>query len=315
MVAAKTRRMVQKVATDMDYNPNLIAQGIVKGRTSTMGLLTFEIARESFGTQAEYILREADKQRYQVLIALSVHQMSANGASDEVRQIRQLLSRRVDGLFIQTRGTRAESLRIQKAVRGRVPVVTFHQPTPELSCVVLDEKEGFFGATEHLIRLGKEKIGFVGSRWDIDAVGSEKAKGYMQAMRKHGLRAQRIPGKTFPAMPTSRLGEWLSDRFTALVCRNDYTALHACRALREVGCRIPEDVAVIGSGGIGVGAYLTPALTTIEIPHAEMAQAAMGLMLEQLRGNAGRLQVTLKPRLVVRESCGAKAERSLASAR
>ena len=307
LVAARTRRLVQRVAADMDYHPNLIAQGIVKGRTSTMGLLTYEISREPFGTQADHILRAADKQKYQVLIAMGVYRKHG---MEEVRQIRQLLSRRVDGLFIHTRGDAEESARITNAVRGRVPVVTFYHPTSGLDGVVVDEGAGFFEATEHLILLGHERIGFIGTRWDRNVLGSSKAKGYMRAMRKHGLAPQRIPGKTFPAMPTKRLGKWLGGRFTAVVCRNDYTALSACRALREAGYRTPEDVAVIGSGDIGAGAYLTPALTTIEIPHEELARAAMELMLEQLRGREDRRQTTLKSRLVVRESCGAPTGRS-----
>ena len=305
LVAARTRKRVQKVAAEMDYNPNLIAQGIVKGRTSTMGLLTYEISREPFGTQADHILRAADKQKYQVLIAMGVHPSPGIDLDEEVRQIRQLLSRRVDGLFIHTRGDPGESERIQDAVRGRVPVVTFHHATRGLSGVVVDERAGFFEATEHLIRLGHGRIGFIGTRWDRNLSGSAKGKGYWQAMRKHGLTPQRIPGKTFPAMPMDRLGKWLGDRYTALVCRNDYTALCACRGLREAGFRIPEDVAVIGSGSIGAGAYLTPALTTIEIPYEALAQAAMELMLEQLHGKDVCRQTSLKSRLVVRESCGA----------
>ena len=301
LVAAKTRKLVKRVAADMDYNPNLIAQGIVKGRTSTMGLLTYEISREPFGPQADHILRAAERQRYQVLIAMCVPGKHGNA---DVRQIKQLLSRRVDGLFIHTRGEEGEGARILSAVGGRVPVVTFHHPMPDLSGVVLDERAGFHEATEHLIRLGHQQVGFIGARWDRDNTGSAKAKGYWQAMRKHRLTPHRIPGQTFPAMPTSRLGRSLGDRFTALVCRNDYTALCACRALREAGFRIPEDVAVIGSGDIGAAAYLKPALTTIEIPHEELAEAAMELMLAKLRGEETRRETVLKSRLIVRESCG-----------
>ncbi len=305
LVAVRTRKLVQKVAAEMDYSPNLIAQGIVKGKTRTMGLLAYEISREPFGTQADHILRAAGKHKYQVLIAMGVHREHGSDPEGEVWQIRQLLSRRVDGLFIHTRGDPGESERIQNAVRGRVPVVTFHHPTPDLTGVVVDERAGFFEATEHLIGLGHERIGFIGTRWDRNVMGSAKAKGYMLAMRRHGLTPKRIPGKTFPARPTLRLGKWLGERFTAVVCRNDYSALCACRALREAEYRIPDDIAVIGSGDIGAGAYLTPALTTIEIPHEELAQAAMELMLELLKGRDDRRQTTLKSRLVVRESCGA----------
>ena len=118
-----------------------------------------------------------------------------------------MLSRGIDGLFIHTRGDEEESERILDAVRGRVPVVTFPYPTQNLSGVVEDAMANYYEATEHLIRLGHERIGFIGADWNKSAVGSAKAKGYLLAMQKHGLTPKRIPGKTFPQKPTHRLGK------------------------------------------------------------------------------------------------------------
>ena len=172
-------------------------------------------------------------------------------------------------------------------VRGQVPVVTFYYPTQNLSGVVLDDTTSFCEATEHLIRLGHERIGFIGTDWNKTFVSSAKGKGYLQAMEKHGLTPKRIPGKTFPAKPTYRLGKKLGDRFTALVCRNDYTAIGACSGLREAGLRVPEEVAVVGQGDIDVAACVTPALTTLATPYEAIAQAMMELMLEQLGVGTG----------------------------
>ena len=74
---------------------------------------------------------------------------------------------------------------------------------------------------------------------------------------------------------------------------------------------MPEDVAVVGSGNIDVGHYLTPALTTLATPYEALAEAMMELMLEQLEGQDTPRQITLKSPLVVRESCGANAKKCL----
>jgi LacI family transcriptional regulator len=71
-----------------------------------------------------------------------------------------------------------------------------------------------------------------------------------------------------------------------------------------VGLLIPEDVAVVGYGDIDVSAYLSPALTTMAVPYEEIARAAMDLMLRQIGGQDAAEQVTLRSRLIVRESCG-----------
>ena len=310
LVKEETRKRVQQVATELDYSPNLMAQGFVTGRTGTLGLLTYQISLEMFGRQTDQILRAADKQKYHILMGMAPNRFQELPLEDQTLQIRQLLSRGIDGLFIHTRGDQGESERILNAVRGRMPVVTFTDLIQDLSGVVLEEITSFCEATEHLIRLGHERIGFIGTDWNKNFVGSAKGKGYLLAMQKHGLTPKRIPGKTFPKKPTHRLGKKLGDRFTALVCRNDYEAIIACHGLRAAGFRVPEDVAVVGNGNLELAAYVTPALTTLAIPYEAIAQAAMELMLEQLEGRQDEpRQVTLKSSLVVRESCGANSKK------
>ena len=308
LVADKTRKRVQQVAADLDYSPNLMAQGFVTGRTGTLGLLTYQIFLETFGRQTDQILRTADKQKYLILM-MAPNQLRGLTPEDQTIQIKQLLSRGIDGLLVHTRGDQGESERILDAVRGRVPVVTFTHLIQDLSGVVLEEITSFCEATEHLIRLGHERIGFIGTDWNKNLRGSAKGKGYLLAMEKHGLTPQRIPGKTFPKKPTHRLGTRLGDRFTALVCRNDYEAIIACHGLRAAGLRVPEDVAVVGNGNLELAAYVTPSLTTLATPYEAIAKTAMELMLEQLEGQDMPRQVILKSPLVVRESCGANSRK------
>ncbi|MXY81195.1 MAG: LacI family transcriptional regulator [Gemmatimonadetes bacterium] len=167
----------------------------------------------------------------------------------------------------------------------------------------------FCEVTEHLIRLGHERIGFIGTDWNTDFVGSAKGKGYLLAMKKHGLAPQLIPGRTYPARAIYDLVKRLGDQFTALVCRSDYTAIGVCRGLREVGIRVPEDVAVVGYGNLEVAAFVTPPLTTLATPYEEIAERAMELMLEQLEGQdtpRPPRQITLQTSLIVRKSCGGR---------
>ena len=305
LVAEKTRKRVQQKAAELDYSPNLMAQGFVTGRTGTLGLLTYEIFRETFGRQIDQILRAADKQKYQILMGLATNRLQEFPLETQIIQIKQLLSRGIDGLLIHTHGDDKESERIVNTVRGRVPVVTFTSPTKNLSGIVVDTITSFCEATEHLIRLGHERIGFVETDRNTDSVGSAEGKGYLLAMQKHDLPPQPILGKTFPTKATYLRGQRRGDQFTALVCQSDYTAIGVYRRLREVGIRVPEDVAVVGYGNLEVAAYVTPALTTLATPYEAIAEKAIGLMLEQLEGQDTPRQVILRTSLIVRESCGA----------
>ncbi|MCY3735437.1 MAG: LacI family DNA-binding transcriptional regulator [Gemmatimonadaceae bacterium] len=304
LVTEETRERVETMATEMGYTPNLLARSFATGRTGMLGLLTFEIGWEPAGRQTEQILRAADRQDYQMLMAIAAHRLPQTPLEDQALQIDQLIARGVDGLVIRTRGDEGESERIQAAVRERVPVVSYYYPTTNLSGVVLDLERDYLEATQHLIRLGHERIGFMGV-WEEKGPVSDKAKGYRQAMDKHGLPYEFLPFLTIDGRGGYLMGKKLGDRFTAIVCRDDYTAIGLCRGLRESGLRVPEDVAVVGSGDLDPGAYVTPALTTLAPPYEEIALSAMDLMLQQLKGDDTPRQVTLRSQLIVRESCGA----------
>ena len=304
LVREKTRKRVQQKAVEMAYRPNLMARGVSTGRTYTLGLLTYHIALEMFGSQTGQILREAENHNYQILLGIADNWLSLNPLDDQTKQINQLISRGIDGLFINTWGDEGEAERVLDVVGGRVPAVTFVYPIRGLSGVVLDQISGYYEATAHLIRLGHERIGFVGPEWNEASPISAKAKGYLMAMQKFGLSHEFIHSRGLQTEGGYIQAKEFGDRFTALVCRCDYTAIGVCQGLREAGIGVPDDVAVVGNGDIDVAAYVAPALTTLAIPYEEIAQAAMELMLEQLQGQDTTRQVTLKSTLVVRESCG-----------
>ena len=305
LVKEETRELVRQTASDMDYSPNLMARGIVMQKAGTLGLLTYQISLKIFGVMIDQIMREANKQNYQLLLKVASNRIFLNSLEDQILQIQQLIAQGVDGLLIHTRGDEGESERILDAVKGRVPVVTFFYPIQNLSGVILDLVSDFYEATEHLIKLGHEQVGFIGEDRNEASPLSNKGKGYLLAMQKHGLTPNYIPFSTINSEAGYRLGKELGGQFTAFVCRDDYTAIGVCRGLWELGIRVPNDVAVVGNGDIEAAAYMMPSLTTLATPYEAIAQTVMDLMLEQLEGQDKSRQVILKSRLVVRESCGA----------
>ena len=309
LVNEKTRKRVQKLAAEMDYSPNLMARAIVTRKTGTLGLLTHDASLETLGNLTARLLRVAGEHSYQVLLGLSSPLVSRAPHDDQAMQIKELISRGIDGLLIYPQGGSEGSDRILSAVMDRVPVVTLVHPTPNLIGVALDNESAFREATEHLVNLGHNRIGYIGPGEpdrDEATVVSDEAKGYSAALGKSGLAPEFLSSGEVRMDGGYRRGKVIGGRFTALVCHCDYTAIGVCRGLQESGIRVPEDVAVVGNGDLNVAAYLTPALTTLAIPYEEVATAAMDLMMEQLQGQDTARQVTFKSRLVVRESCGSK---------
>ena len=124
LVTEETQKRVRQKAAELDYRPNLLAQGFTTGKTGTLGLVTHRVARATFGTQIEQILKAANQQQYQIVVGMAIKRTPPTPLDDQTMQIKQLLSRGVDGLLINTLGEKDESERILDAVQGQVPVVT-----------------------------------------------------------------------------------------------------------------------------------------------------------------------------------------------
>ena len=313
-----TRERVLKAASKLGYYPNLMARAMSTRKTGVLGLITVDSEADPIlASYVKNIIVEAHRHGYQIMVEIAVFPDSEDPLDDQQVQIRQMISRGVDGLLVQVRGTRDEARGVSDAVEGTVPVVAFSRSLEGFSSVVLDRTAGTYEATEHLIRLGHRRIGFVG-RWNRDemlvtSTSVVKWSGYLHALQAHGLAPERIEadGPTLEAgyRMGLRLGR-TSNRPTAFVCWGDMPAIGMCRGLREAGVRVPEEVGVVGFDGLEVGAYCAPPLTTVAHSLTEICREAVGLLIGQLSGEAEVKSVMVRPRLIVRESCGAGCDRS-----
>lgn len=306
--------LVRRIAEEMNYSPNLMAQAFVKGTGGVLGLLTNRIGQESTGRQINHLVRTAARHGYQVLIAAvssrkatSVENESAERSKQVARSelFMHLKARDVDGILVHALVDETESVRIVHAAEGKLPVAAFGYAVDDVSSVLLNAAPGMRAVTEHLIGLGHERICFLGE----DPIGSDGPRsllmGYRTSMRGHGLTPRIVPVEAGSARSGYRLGRELRGRYTAVACCCDYTALGVCRGLIESGVRVPGDVAVTGFGDCEISAYVSPSLTTLSIPFEDMADQAIQGILRQIHGRPDPRQSVFKPRLIVRESCGA----------
>lgn len=306
LVKEQTRMLVLRAAEDMDYAPNLMAQAFVKGTKGVLGLLTGRIRLEITGRQINHLVRIANGQGYQVLIAAVPERTASSVEDEQAEQFMQLKSRDVDGILILAPGGRIGTGRIVHAAEGNLPVATLGYVVDDAASVTLNLASGIRAVTEHLIALGHERIGLLGEdRLGVDGLRAFE-KGYRSAMRRHGLAPHVVPVEAAPAGSGYNLGRELHGRFTALACCCDYTALGVCRGLIDSGVRVPEDVAVTGFGDYEVSAFVSPSLTTLSIPYEDMAAAAVHGILRQLQGHPVPVPRVFEPRITVRESCGAR---------
>jgi DNA-binding LacI/PurR family transcriptional regulator len=306
-ISLATQKKVLKAASALEYYPNLMARAIVKRKSGVLGLLTCEIFYPGQSSYVQDIVMEAHRHGYQVTLGVATSSRSEDVLDDLQVQVRQMISMNVDGLLIHMRGIAGEERQIVDSVGDVVPAVAFSHPIEGISNVVLDRVAGAYAAAEHLIRLGHQRIGFVGVDWARARMSARQ--GYLRAVQEYGLTPEEVfvDGETLEE--GYRLGVQMgraSDRATALIyCSGVLLGIGICRGLQEVGVRVPEEVAVVGGDTSGLGAYCTPPMTAVTPSVEEVCRYAIRLLIDQLNGEPEVRRVTIQPRLIVRKSCGA----------
>lgn len=175
--------------------------------------------------------------------------------------------------------------------------------------VVADNFGGALQAVQHLISLGHQQIGFV--IWRDNAISLEHRElGYRQALTEAKLPVEPTmvcEVESYPEINIEPLFDFLRQepRLTALFAANDQIALAIYKVARQMGLRIPDDIAVVGFGDIDMVNYLDVPLTTVALPTYEIGQHAVEMLLRRIQGEStGWQRMVLPTRLVIRQSCG-----------
>ena len=189
-------------------------------------------------------------------------------------------------------------------------MLDFQLPGRACDCVISDNMDGGFALTEHLLRLGRRQIGFVGSILATSSI-MDRYLGYQKALRLAGLTPREdwlledrdADGAFLPI----RLPENLPEAF---LCSCDEVAYNLVTALRQSGRRVPEDVAVCGYDDFRFATLCQPPLTTYRVNAEQMASAVVGWLARKIRqeDSPEPMMWTVPGRLVVRESTGTAAE-------
>jgi DNA-binding LacI/PurR family transcriptional regulator len=175
----------------------------------------------------------------------------------------------------------------------------------EFDLVGLDNLSAGHLLAEHLIKLGCERIAFVLRPLSAPTVDARVA-GVREAIIRHGLELAQDwvqPGDPEDVKFVRRLAA--GRRWDALVCANDHTAALLIRHLEAAGARVPQEVRVVGFDDAKFATLVSVPLTTVRQPCRDIAHAAFRAMLERIaEPTLPARNILLRPRLVVRESCG-----------
>ena len=309
-VREETRRRIREVMESLRYVPHSAARSLTTNQTDTLGVLLPDIYGEFFSELIRGLDSAARQHGYHVLVS------GSHNDHEEIAAVLRALRGRVDGLVLMT-SSDATLDALRAHLPESLPTVLLNCPPQDLpfDAINVDNHGGAYAMVRHLIELGGERrprrIAFIqGPADNHDA--RERLRGYRDAVRELG--AETDPELELPGDFSEEAGCLagvralaLQPRPTAIFAANDGMAIGCLYALREAGVRVPGEVALAGFDDIPIARFMSPPLTSVGVPIAELGALALDRLLEAVRhrGSHEPRHETLPLTLVVRGSCGA----------
>lgn len=281
-------------------------------RSSFIGLVLEDLKSPFFSLIVQNVEAYASRKGYHLLLSNSSSQ-----PDKEETLIRRYFELGVSGLIVASMSHEyTASHFLQKINEEQYPLIMVsYIKDPDMYYVGTDHEEGGYIATRHLIQMGYQKLGFVNGEPD-NAVGELRKNGFMRALKEHDL-----PVREEFMYRLSQRGEWhdfssgyeIGEKFVnlarkpeAMFIYNDLSALGFEQAVLDHGLSIPDDVAIVGFDGIERGQYAPVPLTTIQQPFTTIGSVAVENLIKRIEGQPVNTKTVLEPKIVIRESCGAR---------
>jgi LacI family transcriptional regulator len=305
-IGAETRKRVLDRIKDLNYTPNIAARSLVTGRTYLVGLIVPDLLHPFFAQVANSLSGALLKKGYCVTISTSEENPEL-----EEKVINQLLGRRLDALVIASSCTKPAIF--ERIKKQGPPLILIDRSFPDLNAnfVGIDDEAVGAIATEHLIKIGCKRIAHLRGPQISPGVG--RLSGFLKALAKNKIKV--LPGYISPPRLVDVKGResgaelmkqllTLSPRPDGVFCYNDPMAIGAIHTILDAGLRVPDDIAVIGSGNLHYDTELRVPLSSIDQQTEAIGERAARLTLALLESKTQPRNKTfiIQPQLVIRAS-------------
>jgi len=298
-----------KVAMEaLDYHPDQVARSLKVRSTHTIGMLVPDVTNPFFTDMMRGVEDKARENGYSVILC-----NSNEDPDQERRNLSTLYSRRADGVLLAPVDPQSG---LDPLIRRRFPLVLFDRVPVGFrgAGVVMDNEQGAYEATRHLIGLGHRRIAIIAGRLSI-STGNDRLEGFRKAMQEAHLplRDEYLKTGDFRLEAASRCGlelMKLPEPPTAIFSSNNKMTLGLMRALGELQIPCPGRVSVVGFDDFDWAEMFRPSLTSVRQPAYAMGVQAMEMLLRKIQltaegSNADEETLrVLKGELRIRESSG-----------
>ena len=305
-ISETTKEKILTLAKELDYHPDPFAQGLKTNQTKSIGVIIPEIKHDFFSSVLDGIDEIAHKSGYSIIVC-----KSNESYEREVRNTYVMASNRIGGIIVSISQTTNNSDHFKYLQKIGTPIVFFDRICEEIEAdrIVVDDYNGAYCATEYLVLTGYNRIAHLAGPQKI-SICSLRYQGYKSALEKY-----QIP-LCYDLVVYGGLHEqdgWVGtekllnrrDLPDAIFAVNDPVALGAYMKIKDVGLKIPDDIALIGFSDNKISSLLDPPLTTVSQPAYDIGKMAAKLLLQRIKFPVTSYKpetVVLKTMLIVRKS-------------
>jgi LacI family transcriptional regulator len=306
-ISQDTQQRILDYAKKHSYIPNQLARSLSRGKSDTIGLIIPNISDTFYSKVAGVIEKKAKAKGYTVLFSSSYEDPKKEG-----ELIRSMLNRQVDGLIIAS--TQKNQKEIDFLKKENFPFVLFdrHYPDNDTDYVVVDNFLGTKTVTEHLIKLGRKRIGLITLKPGLEAI-SQRYLGYKKALDEFGLPEI----KSF--IKEIEREEYLDDMYKAvnelvggkesvdaIVFTTHYLASQGLRVLKRIDVNVPKDVAIVSFDELSAFDLVEPPITSVIQPIQDIGHSVIEILLNRINGEGQEINqaCVLPTKLEIRGSCG-----------
>jgi LacI family transcriptional regulator len=314
-VSPELTERVRAAIDNLNYQQNKLARALSRNDIPLLALIVPDISNPYWSALARAVQDVMDTYNYSVIVC------SSDGLLE--REIRFLLSLSgwVSGLILHPYHITHEQ--VYDLIGNNVPIVilgdfAISEKNPSnWDQVSSTNRESVQAAIEYLISLGHRRIAFIQGMVGTPS-SVRRLAGYHDALQIAGVPIDEnliIPGDYTRQGGKKAMAELLNrpDPPTAVFCANDLSALGALEEAKTRGCKIPEDLSIIGYDDIDEAAYASPPLTTIRLPPHKIGIVVAEKLIERLNGRVEASLTLIEGKMIVRESTAPLGDIAIAS--
>lgn len=299
-----TKKVVQELAEELNYQPNRLALSLLNKQTHTIGVIIPNLDYV-MATMVKGIDEVALEAGYTVMVC-----QSDESFGRELVNTKRLMESLVDGFIVSISSETKVFEHIKNIQNKKIPLVLFDRVIKSVIApkIRLDNIDGGIQATQHLIDQGYKKIAILAGPENLN-ISNKRMEGFLQTLKQNKIRCEKDFiihcdfNQQYAYEATKELLS-MKHRPDAIFTISDRMAIGAMLAIKEKGLQMPHDIGLVGFNNEPVTSLVTPRISSVEMYAFEIGKATAKLFIEMLQSDADMSdqEIVIKPKLFIRES-------------